>query len=96
MQYMSTAEAQTIWIKQGGASSVNKSVALSAYPNPVQLNAAKQLAGATIFRTSPDDLMPVAMENAYWKGTLAYVANPGQLDSILSGLETTATQVYTS
>ena len=96
MQYMSTAEAQTIWIKQGGASSVNKSVPLSAYPNPVQLNAAKQLAGATFFRSSPDDLMPVAMESAYWKGTLAYIANPGQLDSILSGLETTATQVYTS
>jgi alpha-glucoside transport system substrate-binding protein len=96
MQYMSTAEAQTIWIKQGGASSVNKSVPLSAYPNPVQLNAAKQLAGATFFRSSPDDLMPVAMESAYWKGTLAYIANPAQLDSILSGLETTATQVYTS
>ena len=96
MQYMSTAEAQTIWIKQGGASSVNKSVDPSAYPNQVQLNAAKQLAGATFFRSSPDDLMPVAMESAYWKGTLAYIANPGQLDSILSGLETTATQVYTS
>jgi hypothetical protein len=40
--------------------------------------------------------MPVAMESAYWKGTLDYIANPGKLDSILSGLETTATQVYTS
>jgi len=96
MQFMSTAEAQTIWIKQGGASSVNKAVDESAYPNQVQLNAAKQLKNATFFRTSPDDLMPVAMENAYWKGTLAYIANPGQLDSILSGLETTASQVYTS
>jgi len=96
MQFMSTAEAQTIWIKQGGASSVNKAVDESAYPNQVQLNAAKQLKNATFFRTSADDLMPVAMENAFWKGTLAYIANPGQLDSILSGLETTATQVYTS
>jgi hypothetical protein len=75
---------------------VNKAVDLTAYPNQVQRNAAKQLAGATIFRTSPDDLMPVAMESAYWKGTLDYIANPGKLDSILSGLETTATQVYTS
>jgi len=40
--------------------------------------------------------MPTAMESAYWKATLAYIANPGQLDSILSGLETTASQVYTS
>jgi alpha-glucoside transport system substrate-binding protein len=96
MQFMSTAEAQTIWIKQGGASSVNKAVALSAYPDEVQRNAAKQLADATFFRSSPDDLMPTAMESAYWKATLAYIANPGQLDSILSGLESTAMQVYTS
>jgi alpha-glucoside transport system substrate-binding protein len=96
MQFMATAEAQTIWIKQGGASSVNKSVPLSAYPDLVQLNAAKQLADATIFRSSPDDLMPTAMESAYWKATLTYIANPGQLDSILSGLESTAMQVYTS
>jgi alpha-glucoside transport system substrate-binding protein len=96
MKFMASAEAQTIWIKQGGASSVNKSVSLSDYPNDVQRNAAKQLAGATFFRTSPDDLMPTAMESAFWKSTLAYIANPGQLDSILSGLETTATQVYTS
>jgi alpha-glucoside transport system substrate-binding protein len=96
MKFMSTAEAQTIWVKQGGASSVNQSVDESAYPNHVQLNAAKQLKNATFFRTSPDDLMPTAMENAYWKATLAYVANPGSLDSILSGLESTASQVYTS
>ena len=34
MQFMSTAEAQTIWIKQGGASSVNKSVDLSRLSQP--------------------------------------------------------------
>jgi alpha-glucoside transport system substrate-binding protein len=96
MQFLSTAEAQTIWIKQGGASSVNKAVDLSAYPNDVQRNAAKQLTQATSFRPSPDDQMPTAMESAFWKASLTYIADPGQLDSILSGLETTATQVYTS
>jgi alpha-glucoside transport system substrate-binding protein len=96
MQFMSTAEAQTIWVKQGGAASVNKGVNPSDYPNDVQRNAAKQLASATIVRNSPDDLMPTAMENAFWKGTLTYIANPGQLDSILSSLESTASQVYTS
>lgn len=96
MQYLSSAEAQTIWIKQGGASSVNKMVNLADYPNDVQRNAAKQLTTATIFISSPDDQMPTAMESAFWKASLAYIQNPGQLDSILSGLESTAASVYTS
>jgi alpha-glucoside transport system substrate-binding protein len=96
IEFMASAEAQTIWIKQGGASSVNKAVDLAAYPNQVQRNAGKQLSQAPIFRPSPDDLMPTAMSSAYWKGVLAYIANPGSLDSVLSGLETTATTVYTS
>jgi len=96
MQYLSSAEAQTIWIKQGGASSVNKLVNLADYPNDVQRNAAKQLSQATIFVSSPDDQMPTAMENAFWKASLTYIQNPGQLDSILSGLESVASSAYTS
>ena len=96
MKYLSTAEAQTIWIKQGGASSVNKSVNLSDDPNDVQRAAAKQLSQAPIFRSSPDDQMPTAMETAFWKAAVTYIQNPGQLDSILSDLESTAASVYTS
>jgi alpha-glucoside transport system substrate-binding protein len=96
MEYLSSAEAQTIWVKQGGADSVNKAVDLSAYPNQVQANSAKQIISATSFRISPDDQMPFAMESAFWKGVLDYIANPGQLDSILSRLESTASSVYTS
>lgn len=96
MQYMASAEAQTIWVKQGGAASVNKAVDLGAYPNQVQANAAKQMLTASSFRPSPDDQMPTAMESAFWKGVLAYVADPSKLDSILSDLESTASSVYTS
>ncbi len=96
VQYMSSAEAQTIWVKQGGAASVNKAVDLSVYPSVVQANAAKQMLQATSFRTSPDDQFPTALTSAFWKGVLAYIANPGQLDSILSSLESTAMSVYTS
>ncbi len=96
MQYLSTAEAQEIWVKQGGKSSVNKAVPLSSYPNDVQRAAGKQLSQAPIFRNSPDDLMPSAMESAFWKGTLEYIANPGNLSSILTTLESTASSVYTS
>jgi hypothetical protein len=40
--------------------------------------------------------MPTAMENAYWKAMLTYIQDATQLDSILSGLEATATQAYAS
>lgn len=96
MQYMTTVEAQSIWPKRGGATSVNKSVPLSVYSDPVSKAAAQQLASAPIFRVGADDLMPAAMENAYWSGMLTYIGNPSKLDSVLSSLEATAQTAYTS
>jgi alpha-glucoside transport system substrate-binding protein len=96
MQFMASVEAQEIWVKRGGATSVNKAVPLSAYPNDVARNSAMQLTQATSFRSSQDDSMPAAMESAYWKATLDFIGDPTKLDSILSRLESTATQVYTS
>lgn len=96
MQFVSSVDAQKIWVKGGGASSVNKSVPLSTYPDDVARASAMQLTQATSFRTSPDDSMPTAMENAYWKGLLSYIQNPSQLDSILKSLEATAMQAYSS
>ena len=96
MEYLASAEAQEIWVKGGGVTAMNKSVPLSAYNDDVARATAKQLTQATSFRTSQDDAMPTAMENAYWKAMLAYIQNPSQLDSILSGLEATATQAYSS
>ncbi len=96
MEYLSSAEAQTIWVKRGGATSVNKAVDLSAYPDDVARNSAKQLTQATSFTLSQDDLMPTAMESAYWKATLDFIGDPTKLDSLLSSLESTAMQVYTS
>ena len=75
---------------------MNKAIDPSIYPNDVQRNAAKQLSTATYFRASPDDQMPTAMETAFWQGSVAYIQNPGQLDSILSSLESTASSTYTS
>ena len=96
MEYWSTAEAQTIWVKRGGKSSVNKAVDLSVYPDDVARNSAKQLTQATTVRLSQDDSMPMAMESSYWKASLDFIGDPSKLDSILSSLESTATQVYTS
>lgn len=96
MQFMASAEAQEIWVKRGGATSVNKGVQLSSYPNDVARNSAKQLTQATSFRLSQDDSMPTAMESAFWKAALSFIQNPSQLDSILASLESTAQSAYTS
>ena len=96
IKYMATAAAQEIWVKRGGFTAVNKSVALSAYPNAVSQASAKQLTSASIYRFGADDLMPSQMENAFWQAMLSYIGNPGQLDSILSSLESTAQTAYAS
>jgi len=96
MQFMTSVEAQSIWPKRGGATSVNKAVPLSVYSDPVSRAAAQQLTTATVFRVGADDLMPTAMENAYWSGMLTYIGNPSKLDSVLSSLEATAQTAYTS
>jgi alpha-glucoside transport system substrate-binding protein len=96
MTYMASAEAQTVWVQTQVGTSVNKAVSLSAYPNDVERRAAQQLTSASSFKFGADDLMPAAMENAYWAGVLSYIQHPSQLDSILSSLESTAMQSYTS
>jgi len=96
MQFLATAEAQEIWVKRGGKTSVNKAVPLSVYPDDVARNSAMQLTQATFFSLSQDDLMPTAMETAFWKASLDFIGDPTKLDSILSSLESTAMQAYTA
>jgi len=92
--YLTSAEAQQIWVKQGGFTSVNNQVSLDAYTNPLARLAAEQLTGATVFRFDADDNMPTAVQKAFWKGTLAYLQDPSQLDSILAEIEATALNAY--
>ncbi|GCF09521.1 ABC transporter substrate-binding protein [Dictyobacter arantiisoli] len=96
MKFLYSAEAQSIWVKRGGATSANKNVDPSLYPDDIARKAAKQLTSASFFSVGADDLMPAAVENAYWKGLLTYIGDPKQLDSVLSGIEGTAQQSYTA
>jgi alpha-glucoside transport system substrate-binding protein len=96
VKYMATAQAQEIWVKRGGFTATNKSVSPSAYPDAVAAASAQMLGAASIFRFGADDLMPSAVENAFWQAAVNYIQNPGQLDSILSSVESTAQQAYTS
>lgn len=94
IKYLTTAEAQSIWVKRGGALSPNKKVDLNAYPDPLAKRAAEALVGTKIARFDASDLMPEAMNAAFWKATLDYVNDPSKLDSILASLDTVQAGAY--
>ncbi len=92
MAYLVTPEAQTIWVERGGALSANTTV--TAYPDDISKRSAEILANAGVFRFDGSDLMPVAMNDGFWKAILDYVNDPSQLDSILANLDTIQTSAY--
>lgn len=94
MQYLTTPQAQEIWVKRGGALSPNKAVPLSSYPDPLARQQAETLTSAQIIRFDASDLMPEAMNNAFWRAVLDYVQNPGNLDAILADLDKVRQDTY--
>jgi alpha-glucoside transport system substrate-binding protein len=96
VKYLATADAQVIWVKRGGFTSPNKSVDVTAYPDAVAQASAKMLTAATTFRFGAGDLMPPPVQTAFWKGMLTFIGDQSQLDSVLSTIESTAKQAYTS
>jgi alpha-glucoside transport system substrate-binding protein len=94
IKYLTTPEAQSIWVKRGGAISPNKSVSVDAYPDPLSKQMAQAMLSATTVRFDASDLMPEAMNAAFWKGVLDYVQNPGSLDSILATLDRVQADAY--
>ncbi len=94
VEYLASAEAQQIWVERGGFTSINNEVSLDAYNNPLARLAAEQLIGATVFRFDADDNMPPTVQKAFWKGTLTYLQDPSQLETILANIETIAAEDY--
>lgn len=94
IKYLTTPEAQAIWVKRGGAISPNKQVSLNDYPDPISKQLAQQLVNAKTPRFDASDQMPDAMNNAFFKAILSYVQNPNDLDKILSGLDQTQKEAY--
>ncbi|MEW6224955.1 MAG: extracellular solute-binding protein [Chloroflexota bacterium] len=92
MAYLVTAPAQDIWVGIGGALSANKNA--TSYPDDISKRSAEALLNAKIFVFDASDLMPTAMNNAFWSGIVDYVGNPGQLDSILSDLDSVQADAY--
>jgi alpha-glucoside transport system substrate-binding protein len=94
MQYLTTPEAQTIWVKRGGALSPNKEVSSDNYPDETSQRFADILLGAETTRFDASDLMPAAMNEAFFEGVLNYVQDSSKLDSVLSTLDTVQQSAY--
>jgi alpha-glucoside transport system substrate-binding protein len=94
IKYLTSPEAQSIWVHLGGKLGVNKRVPLDVYPDDLARNAGKIIADAKTVRFDASDLMPSAMNDAFWKAILDYVQNPGNLDSILANLDSVQKDAY--
>jgi alpha-glucoside transport system substrate-binding protein len=85
MAYLLTPDAQSIWVRRGGALSVN--VHVSDYPDDISLRAAAILSNADRFRFDASDLMPQRVNEAFLQGVVDYVRDPDSLDQILAGID---------
>jgi alpha-glucoside transport system substrate-binding protein len=92
MAYLVTAPAQDIWVKIGGALSANKNA--TDYPDDISKRSAALLQNAKTFVFDGSDLMPSAMNSAFWSAIVEYVSHPDQLDSILASLDKAQTDAY--
>jgi alpha-glucoside transport system substrate-binding protein len=92
LKYLVTAEAQQIWVSRGGALSGNTSV--TEYPDEVSRRSAETLGSAEIFRFDGGDLMPAAMNAAFFRAMVDFAENPGNIDTVLSGLDEVQASAY--
>ena len=92
MKYLVTPEAQEIWVRRGGALSGNTKV--QAYPDDISRRAAAVLQNARVFRFDGSDMMPEAMNDAFWKAMLDYTRDPTRLQDILTSLDSVQSRAY--
>jgi alpha-glucoside transport system substrate-binding protein len=94
MEWLASAEAQEIWVRRGGFIAPNRDVPLDAYPDDLTRQAAEILVTAEVVRFDASDMMPAAVNDAFWAGVLEFVQNPGNLDAILQRIEEVAQESY--
>ena len=81
-----------IWVKAGGALSANKNA--KDYPDDISKRSADLLANAKSFVFDASDLMPKAMNDAFWTAMLKVTKDPTSLDATLADLDKTAATAY--
>lgn len=94
MRYLVTAQAQDIWVKIGGALSANKNA--TSYPDDISKRSAEILASSKSFVFDASDLMPTAMNDAFWRGMVALTNGSKSVDQVLSELDTAQADAYTT
>jgi alpha-glucoside transport system substrate-binding protein len=94
MKYLVTASAQDIWVKAGGALSANKKAA--SYPDDISKRSAQILADAKTFVFDASDLMPKAMNDAFWKGMTDLTGGSKTVDQVLADLDKVQKDAYAS
>ncbi|HEX6303944.1 MAG TPA: ABC transporter substrate-binding protein [Anaerolineales bacterium] len=94
MQWLVTPEAQAIWAERGGFISANTEVDPSVYPDTLTQQIGQMVPEAAAVRFDASDLMPSAVNSAFWSGILDFVGNPDQLPDILQSIEDTAVDAY--
>ena len=96
IKYLTTAAAQTIWVKRGGKISPNNKVSLDSYPDALSKSTAQILVATKIGKYDAGDLMPADMKNAYWAAVLQFAQDQSKLDSILANLDSIQAKAYKS
>jgi alpha-glucoside transport system substrate-binding protein len=94
MNYLVTADAQSIWAERGGFLSANKTVDPAVYPDQLTQQIGEMLTEASAVRFDASDLMPEAVNNAFWTGILDYVSQAKDVDAVLESMETIAQDAY--
>lgn len=94
VQYLLSAPAQSIWAEIGGFLATNRQVDPAVYPDELSRQIAEMYSTATDVRFDASDLMPEAVNNAFWSGIVDFVSSPDNLDAILQGIESTAEEAY--
>jgi len=92
MKYLVTADAQNIWVKAGGALSANKNA--NGYPDDISKRSAALLAGAKMFVFDASDSMPKAMNDAFWKSSVALANGSKTVDQTLADLDAAQKDAY--
>jgi alpha-glucoside transport system substrate-binding protein len=97
-QFLASAEAATIWVKQGGFLSPNHDVAPADYPAEITRSLAAEVVNTQNVRFDMSDLMPSALGgtkgDGFWKAMQDFLADPTKVDEILTNLEAKATAAY--
>ena len=92
MEWLASAEAQTIWAERGGFLSANNEVSPDVYPDDIHRQMAEILQEAEVVRFDASDLMPTAVNDAFLGGVLEYIQNPDTLPTILQNIDQAAQQ----